>query len=198
LTSQKLLESAIGPLSTQNDAFANIVGFGLKHEDTDIGGPPLWYKPALSATTNPQTQNHQAKYGEFPGCQICFAQHHVRQFLKLSLQELDCGYTLKYVELNRRPKPDRPWSERQSCIIHTGSRQEWVLISPSTRMQICMDKYCKSLDSGHDYQSFVLHLMFIGAAMSNWRPYLAYLTKETKDQVNSWSFLIQLLPTDTP
>ena len=98
-------------------------------------------------------------------------------------KHLDCGYTLKYLEPNRKSDVNRPWSERQSCIAYFGTRGEWALISPSARMQIRMHEYCESLTLGQECHSFVLHLLFIGAAMSNWRPYLAYLTHETKEQV---------------
>lgn len=95
----------------------------------------------------------------------------------------DCGYTLKYVELNRKEEEERPWSERQSGIVFSGDRQTWALVSPSTRMQIRMAEYCESLGPGQACNTFVLHLLFIGAAVSNWRPYLAYMTHETNAQV---------------
>lgn len=47
MTSQELLELAIGPLHTGNAALGNIMGFGWKREDLDIGGPPLWYRPSV-------------------------------------------------------------------------------------------------------------------------------------------------------
>ena len=156
-TNQGLLEHLLGTLTTENRSLPNILTFGVRNEDTDVGGPQLWYTPQ---TCSPflNTQG---------GSQI-----------------YSCGYTLKYIEPTWRPKQTSSWSRRQSSVVYRGVDQHWVLISPSTSMQLKLHRYMQELCNAKSCNSFTVHILFIGAAMTYWKPYLAHLTKETNDQVN--------------
>lgn len=155
-TSQDLLECLLGPLTAENKSLPNILSFGVKTEDIDIGGPQLGYCP-LSRSSEDRRLGHQ---------------------------DYDCGYTLKYIEPARKPRQHWSWSERQSSILYNGRLQKWTLISPSTSMQLQLHRHVRRLEVGQICNSFTVHILFVGAAMTYWKPYLAYLTKETNEQVN--------------
>ena len=114
------------------------------------------------------------------------ASYHEYLLPKYRLTAADCAYTLKYVELSRQKRPERPWAERQTTIAtHRSEISAWLLISPSTPMQEYLDRYMRGLNEDEPENSFAIHLLFIEAAMINWQAYMAFLTHETNEGVSN-------------
>jgi hypothetical protein len=51
-------------------------------------------------------------------------------------------------------------------------------------MQEYLDRYMRALKDDERENTFAIHLLFIEASMTNWQPYMEYLTKETREGVS--------------
>lgn len=61
-------------------------------------------------------------------------------------------------------------------------------------MQQHLDRYMHALKDDERENTFAIHLLFIEAAMINWQSYMAYLTKETQEEVSPYTFLRRPMP----
>lgn len=101
---------------------------------------------------------------------------------------LECAYAVKYAELNHRNE-QRPWSIRQTAVyhrcIHRGSTNAstWVMIAASRRTRRSLRRYTESSPDLAALNPFETHLILLDSLLSNWRPYIAHLTKQITDQV---------------
>jgi hypothetical protein len=97
------------------------------------------------------------------------------------------AYTMRYVEPSRRNNPTRPWAERQTTVYNTvdsdSGASTWLFVSAAVSMQTRMNQYMQNINKERFHDPFGIHLLLLDCALSNWRPYLAYLTKDTNDRV---------------
>lgn len=180
--SDELLRELYRGCKVDSRTLAQWACFGWKREDTNIGGPQTWYRPVFD-DDEPRVEYNGERYSKLttPGWRghaaFCCPGH----FYVLTC--IGCGYVLKYIEPDRNPRPHRIWAERQTSISYFGEADTWIFISPSVEMQLKLDARTSEISAGKPIPTFWLHLGFLNAATANWKPYLAYLTHETNEQV---------------
>ena len=94
--------------------------------------------------------------------------------------------------MNGRDNTNTLWSLRQTAIYHqyrtTSSSSTWLIISPSEKIEKCLDRYTKSCTSLLQLNPFEIHIIVLDAALENWRPYIVSLTESVTQQVCSYDY----------
>ena len=104
------------------------------------------------------------------------------------LRSAECAYGVKYVELNKRSSRN-PWSIRQTGIYHQHASEQqrkvstWVLVAPSERTKLSVERYMKESSDMLASNPFEIHLIVLDNLLANWRPYIIYLTEKIAEQV---------------
>ena len=140
-----------------------VVHFGFRQLDAGVGPPPLRFRIITT----------KGRYSEI-----------------IKNVGYECVYELRYVE----PSPyyvTNPWRLRQTTVYQqhrfkTGS-SSWVIVAASSDTESSIDQYIKSTGDLISQCPFEMHLLIIESALSNWRPYIAHLSKVISMQV--WNIL---------
>lgn len=100
----------------------------------------------------------------------------------------ECAYGLRYVDLKNRDGGNS-WSMRQTVIYHkylaTNKSSTWVMVSPSTKTETCLDQYTRTCGDLTLLNPFEIHLLVLDTLLANWRPYIVDLTARITEQVGS-------------
>jgi hypothetical protein len=148
--------------------------FGARSIEYEITPPPLHFR---------QIEDDCGKFAQ-KNCAGFGKKHHSQLVSVLTFVE--CAYGLRYVELNHR-QTNEPWSIRQTVVYHkflTGTRlSSWLMIAPSESTQLQWDRYLKSLRDVFKTNPFEFHIILLDAALSNWRPYIIFLTQSITREV---------------
>jgi hypothetical protein len=113
--------------------------------------------------------------------------------IKLNLGE--CAYILKYMEFTNRGSGKEPWSFRQTAVYHRYKPPKykncstWILVGASSRAEVRLDRYTRSIPNIQDANPFEIHLIFVDTVLTSWRPYIADLTKDIQQQVRQIFFV---------
>lgn len=134
-----------------------MVGFGVRYSEQEIGPPRLQFSPLYS-----------------------------RQDKKC--HGFECAYILKYMEFTNRGSGKEPWSFRQTAVYHRYKPPKykncstWILVGASSRAEVRLDRYTRSIPNIQDANPFEIHLIFVDTVLTSWRPYIADLTKDIQQQ----------------
>jgi len=151
--------------------------FGARIAENEIGPPSF-----RSRTFSPQN----ALYGG--QCSAGFGKETDLRFGAL-LMSSECAYGLRYAELNHRDI-QRPWSVRQTALYHRYDADKksstWVMIAPSQKVELRIERYIKSCDDVANHSPFEFHIIILDTVLANWRPFIIHLTESITKQVGSF------------
>jgi hypothetical protein len=104
-------------------------------------------------------------------------------------------YNLRYVEKNDRNRGNQ-WSLRQTGIYQRVDlkchRSTWILLQPSNYARKRLEENLKHQKKGScsfEENPMLLHILFLSAAESNWREYIADLQSQLDELVRDWNLL---------
>lgn len=153
--------------------------FGTKRRETEIGPPRMRFRRLLNNLTE-RVHPCYAGFGNTP----------LLSDIGRVLNQAECAYGLRYVELNHRDVR-KPWSVRQTAMYHKYKIDQgcstWVIISASKGAELSLDRYIRSSQVLSALSPFEIHLILLDAALANWRPYIIYLTEQIMNQVRRHS-----------
>jgi hypothetical protein len=148
--------------------------FGSKFSENEIGPPQLRFR-AFPESGREGRPRCFADFGSF-----------ITSIVFSTLTRTDCAYGLRYVELNNRVG-HKSWSNRQTAIYHKyrarSRTSTWVMISPSRRTEIALDRYVRSCSDLPSLNPFKTHVILLDIAVAKWRPYIIDLTGTIMQQV---------------
>ncbi|KAJ8110297.1 hypothetical protein OPT61_g6826 [Boeremia exigua] len=134
-----------------------VIGLCSKTSDAEVGPPPLKFRPLRSAND-----------------------HEYRGF--------ECCYILRYVEMTQRGRGRKPWSLRQFAVYHRYKPAQispcstWILAGVSQCTEALLNGYTRNVRDLVTANPFELHMVFLDKCITNWRPYLAHLTRMVQEQ----------------
>jgi hypothetical protein len=104
-------------------------------------------------------------------------------------------YNLRYVEKNDRNRGNQ-WSLRQTGVYQRVDlkchRSTWILLQPSNYVRKRLEENLKHQKKGScsfEENPMILHTLFLSAAESNWREYIADLQSQLDVLVRDWNLL---------
>lgn len=146
-----------------------VLSFGAKSGETEVGPPPMRYRPVWVSG----------------GAQVAGEQE-----AKLAQPErLELAYGLRFVELNGRSK-SLPWSLRQTAIYHQCRRDgsdTWIFMGEFRAAKKRMERYFHHSTDKHCIDPVELHVILLDTSLSNWRSYMIWLSEEIAVQVSCFN-----------
>ncbi|KAH7359966.1 hypothetical protein BKA66DRAFT_573713 [Pyrenochaeta sp. MPI-SDFR-AT-0127] len=136
-----------------------LIGFGNKGSDSEVGPPPLKFRPLYTARSN-----------LYRGFECSYILRYV-EFTNRS--EKRNPWSLRQFAIYHRYKP----SEQSRCST-------WILVGASQRTELRLDRYTRSIEDLIQANPFELHVIFLDTAIASWRPYLVHLTQLVTYQSN--------------
>ncbi|OAL48748.1 hypothetical protein IQ07DRAFT_85531 [Pyrenochaeta sp. DS3sAY3a] len=133
-----------------------LIGFGSKQGESEVGPPPLKFRPLRTAQRNTYQCAYILRYVEFtnrPGGRD--------------------PWSLRQFAVYHRYKP----CQRSRCST-------WILTGASQRTERRLDQYTRSIEDLIQTNPFELHVIFIDTAIASWRHYLVHLTQLVTYQSN--------------
>ena len=105
---------------------------------------------------------------------------------KLRICTADLCYNVRHFELHERDLED-PWSCRQSAIhqkyYFSAGCSNWIIVQPPKLFLSTLE----GIESDKIVHPMGLHVLYIAAAMANWRSYLNYITEKLTQLVIEYS-----------
>ncbi|KAF2692086.1 hypothetical protein K458DRAFT_9680 [Lentithecium fluviatile CBS 122367] len=136
-----------------------LIGFGLKTSESEVGPPPLKFRPLCSSHNN-----------SYHGFECSYILRYI-EFTNRSRGKRP--WSLRQFAVYHRYKP------KSKCGCST-----WILVGASQRTEVRLDRYTRSIDDLMGSNPFELHVIFLDTAIASWRPYLVDLTKLVTYQSN--------------
>lgn len=87
-------------------------------------------------------------------------------------------------------RPRKLWSLRQFAVYHRYKPAQgspcstWILAGMPQCTEPRLDHYTRNVRDLAKANPFELHIIFLDTSITNWRPYMAHLTRLVKEQVN--------------
>ncbi|KAF2872633.1 hypothetical protein BDV95DRAFT_391903 [Massariosphaeria phaeospora] len=132
-----------------------VIGFGSKNSDSEVGPPPLKYRPLCETRGN-----------SYQGFECAYILRYI-EFTNRGGGKRP--WSLRQFAVYHRYKPYNPKS-RTACST-------WILVGASQRTEVHLDRYNRSIEDLPDVNPFELHGIFLDTAIASWRPYLVDLTQ---------------------
>ncbi|KAF2625280.1 hypothetical protein BU25DRAFT_397208 [Macroventuria anomochaeta] len=128
-----------------------VIGFGRKSSESEVGPPPLKFRPLYTAHDN-----------VYRGFECTYILRYVENTNRGGRKN---PWSLRQFGVYHRFKPG-------------GSRcSTWILVGASQRMEGRFDQYTRSVDDVVAANPFELHVIFLDTVITSWRPYLVYITQ---------------------
>ncbi|KAF1940154.1 hypothetical protein EJ02DRAFT_406954 [Clathrospora elynae] len=129
-----------------------IIGFGIKKSDSEVGPPPLKFRPLCTTRSN-----------AYRGFECSYILRYVEFTNRPGGKK---PWSLRQFATYHRYKSSQ-WSP---CST-------WILVGASQRTELRLDQYTRSIKDLIQANPFELHVIFLDTAIASWRPYLVYLTQ---------------------
>ncbi|KAF2797930.1 hypothetical protein K505DRAFT_126262 [Melanomma pulvis-pyrius CBS 109.77] len=136
-----------------------IIGFGLKNSESEIGPPPLKFRPLCNSNSN-----------SYQGFECSYILRYVEFTNRSGGKD---PWSLRQFAIYHRFKP----KSDHRCST-------WILVGASQRTEVRLDHYTRSIDDLTGTNPFELHVIFLDTAIASWRPYLVDLTQKVTHQSN--------------
>ncbi|KAF2441712.1 hypothetical protein P171DRAFT_446551 [Karstenula rhodostoma CBS 690.94] len=129
-----------------------VIGFGTKNSETEVGPPPLTFRPLCEVRSN-----------RYHGFECSY----ILRYIELTNRTGDkFPWSLRQFAVYHRYKP----KSGRACST-------WILVGASQRTETRLDDYTRTIQDLSASNPFELHVMFVDTAIASWRPYLVHLTK---------------------